>query len=421
MSLTNISSKFTKETLLNIIEEVGGSQLVSWEFAGGFKKGDSFLAEVYKLKVIGKNDRDEEVVVNLVIKAMPKNKGRRISFRSAEFFRNEINFYNEIVDYMNKFQELKPDVKNKFTEFAKCFIACGDGENDFVCMEDLTYLGYTTASRQNAFDMNLCRLIMQTLGRFHAMSFVLRDQSPAKFEELTHCLDETYYAARLKSWYNDFIKTQVEMTLDALAKEYGGTDVEKCAKKFLCDGDIYDKMVKLTHTRNRFSVFGHGDTWTPNFLFHFEEFNGQKIPVRAKIIDFQLSRFASPAIDISFFIYSCTSQELREQHYEDLLKAYHRSLTDLIREFGSNPEFLFPYSALQNEMKEFARFGVGMGIESVQFSIMDDSQVPDMDAIPEDRAVPITEVWVLKPIENQEGRKRLTDIFKHAMDMGYLD
>lgn len=60
-----------------------------------------------------------------------------------------------------------------------------------------------------------------------------------------------------------------------------------------------------------------------------------------------------------------------------------------------------------------------MGIESLPFSIMDDGII-DMDVIKDD-VINITEVWKLKPIENQEGRKRLADIFKHAMHMGYLD
>lgn len=57
MSLSDISSKFTEETLQEIIENAGGVELISWEFAGGFRKGDSFLSEVYKLKVKGLNER----------------------------------------------------------------------------------------------------------------------------------------------------------------------------------------------------------------------------------------------------------------------------------------------------------------------------------------------------------------------------
>jgi thiamine kinase-like enzyme len=65
------------------------------------------------------------------------------------------------------------------------------------------------------------------------------------------------------------------------------------------------------------------------------------------MIDFQLARYASPVLDIAFFIYSCTSQELRAQHYDELLKNYHESLCEIVKDFGSNPEFLFPFSALQ--------------------------------------------------------------------------
>lgn len=232
----------------------------------------------------------EEISVSLVIKAIPKNVGRRKTFRSSEFFRNEVNFYNYIMKAFNEFQAVKRDVKNKFVEIADCLVAYADGENDFVAMNDLCLEGYKTESRQSGFDVNLCRLVMQTLGRFHAMSFILRDQSPSIFQKISCYLEETYYAARLKPWYNNFIKSQIEVALDALSKEYGGTDIEEKGKKFLTDGDLYDKMVKMTHTRNRFSVLGHGDCWTPNFLFHYEDFEGKQIPVKAKMIDFQLSR-----------------------------------------------------------------------------------------------------------------------------------
>lgn len=65
------------------------------------------------------------------------------------------------------------------------------------------------------------------------------------------------------------------------------------------------------------------------------------------MIDFQLSRFASPALDIMFFIYSCTNESLRIQFYDDLIKTYHSNLCEIVKDFGSNPEFLFPFSALE--------------------------------------------------------------------------
>lgn len=281
--------------------------------------------------------------VHLVIKTTPKSIGWRKTFRSADFFRNEINFFNVVVKGFNEFQEAKRDAKYRFNDFPNCLLTFMDGTNDFVVLENLNNYGYYVASRNAAMDVNLCRLIMQTLGRFHGVSFAIRDQSPQLFEELSSVLEETYYANRLKPWYHEFMKNQIEVAIDAVEKVYGGTIIEERAKNFLTNGSLYDKMVKLTHSRNRYSVIGHGDCWVPNFLIH----SVGDVPVKAKIIDFQLARLASPVIDISFFIYSCTTESLRAQYYDDLIKAYHKSLSDMISSLGSNPEYLFPFSALE--------------------------------------------------------------------------
>ena len=75
----------------------------------------------------------------------------------------------------------------------------------------------------------------------------------------------------------------------------------------------------------------------------------------------------------------------------------------------------------QTELKNFFCFGVGMGIESVPFSMMDESDTADLDQIVGDEAVPITSVWNIKKLENDQDRQRLADVFKHAFDRGYLD
>lgn len=61
-----------------------------------------------------------------------------------------------------------------------------------------------------------------------------------------------------------------------------------------------------------------------------------------------------------------------------------------------------------------------MGIESIPFSLLEDSETADMDQMG-DEAVPITSIWKLKKLEKKEDLHRLADIFKHASDRGYLD
>lgn len=186
------------------------------------------------------------------------------------------------------------------------------------------------------------------MGRFHALSFALRDQRPEEFERVSKCINETYYADKFRPWYNDFLKDMIHVGSDAVSKEYGGTMIEKKMKEFVGDADkFYKTLSGLCSRQNKYSVIGHGDCWMPNFLISYDEVNGEKVPARVKVIDFQLTRLATPAIDISFFIYSCTLQDLREKHFDELIKIYHKSLSDYLISVGSDPEKLFPFSALQ--------------------------------------------------------------------------
>lgn len=165
----------------------------------------------------------------------------------------------------------------------------------------------------------------------------------------------------------------------------------------------------------KLTVFGHGDCWTPNFLTRYDD-DGKAEAI--KIIDFQLARVASVAVDISFFLYSCTSQALREKHYDTILKAYHESATSIINDLGADAEKVMSWQDLQDELKQFARFGCGMGIESLPMSLIEDDEVADLDEIKENAV--LTDVWNIKPFEEPAKRQRIADMFKHAIDQGYL-
>lgn len=203
-------------------------------------------------------------------------------------------------------------------------------------------------------DFAHCRLVMEALGRFHALSFALRDKNPEEFKRIGSILKETYYHEKFYPWYSSFLKTMLRNGCDAVSKEYSGTLVEKKMLDFVGDErKFYDTLVSLCSRQNEYSVFTHGDCWMPNFLFSYTETNSQKIPEDIKIIDYQLARLASPATDISFFIYSCTVQDLREKHYDELIQIYHKNLSDLLRNVGSDPDKLFPFTALQVQLIKF--------------------------------------------------------------------
>lgn len=56
-------------------------------------------------------------------------------------------------------------------------------------------------------------------------------------------------------------------------------------------------------------------------------------PCDVKFIDFQTPFYASPAIDLSFFLFTNASPELWATRWNDMFSVYHRTLLDALSEF----------------------------------------------------------------------------------------
>lgn len=50
------------------------------------------------------------------------------------------------------------------------------------------------------------------------------------------------------------------------------------------------------------------------------------------MVDFQLARYGSPALDIVNLLYCCTSREMRLRHMAGLLSDYHAALNKALRQ-----------------------------------------------------------------------------------------
>jgi hypothetical protein len=113
-------------------------------------------------------------------------------------------------------------------------------------------------------------------------------------------------------------------------------------------------LLNLLQPKEPLAVLCHGDFCRNNILFHY---NSGK-PCHAVLFDLQQLKYASPAIDLSLFMYLNTSSELRNQHWDDLFGEYHATLTrTLARILGCSVEELLPDYGLDEFQKDFAAHG----------------------------------------------------------------
>lgn len=86
----------------------------------------------------------------------------------------------------------------------------------------------------------------------------------------------------------------------------------------------------------------------------------QTEPSKIVLLDWQVSRYCSPVLDLVYFFFVCTDREFRSQHYDEFLKIYYRSLQDLLDSLGGDTKTQFPFTSLHQQLKQFGKYGVIM-------------------------------------------------------------
>ncbi|XP_076286022.1 uncharacterized protein LOC143211853 [Lasioglossum baleicum] len=413
--LKYVSKNFTEEKLQEILLNVHKGQkaeVIDWYFDEANAKGDSYLSTVDRVKVIGNVD-GKEVEVKLVVKSLPQNIGRRTTYRSTDFFRNEILMYTKVLKEFEEFLNVKEH--NELLCVPRHLASTLDGSTDYIVLEDVSPLGYKPVCRQNCINLDQCIMILIAIARFHAISFAYKDQKKEKFNELVDNLKETYVSDEQWNWYKRFHKRIVNIARNALEMEYPGSEAEKRFKSYEI-GALYKIASEFCNRTNvPTSVISHGDCWVPNFLTQDTEEN------KALMLDFQLARCSSPVLDISMCIYGCTDKSLWDVQFDNLLKIYYNELSNSISLLGSDPEKLYSWDTFMKEVKEQFMFGAMFALEMIPFSLLDESEAFDLDAIiKDDSAVDIDDVWTLSNIKTKEGRLRLANIFVHAVKNNFL-
>lgn len=97
------------------------------------------------------------------------------------------------------------------------------------------------------------------------------------------------------------------------------------------------------------------------------------------MVDWQLMRYCSPAIDLLYNLFGITDKEFRARYYDKLIETYYSSLSDTIRRLGSDPDKLFTYADLQSELRQFGDFTLLSAPLLTRARVADADDVCDLD------------------------------------------
>lgn len=251
-------------------------------------------------------------------------------------FSTELQFFNEVVFYRDVLPIFK---QNMLTFFPKYYFGKATlneaPEEDVIMVEDLTPEGFRLTDERIYLDVDHCTSAFKKLGEFHGTSILAKHQDAQRFKTAVSKLVEAKILESKKEYINVFFGENAKRGVIPLLE--AGEHVEILSRFLDRLSDVYGTVMDI-YSANEMSVLCHGDFCRNNILFQYD--SGR--PVDVKFFDPATSRYASPAIDISFFLFLNTTVEVRRKHFKkDFLKAYLEGVRKTAGEYAPKEEDLW--------------------------------------------------------------------------------
>lgn len=131
---------------------------------------------------------------------------------------------------------------------------------------------------------------------------------------------------------------------DAYAEKISRWDVTTFSSLFV---DITVPM------RCGFTCLSHGDIWLNNMMFLS---NAQNEPLDVIMYDFQGSAWATPSGDVLYFLISSVCDDVKVEHFDDLIEYYHQELCKSLKALAYD-QHIPTLSELFIDIMEKGQFG----------------------------------------------------------------
>ena len=280
--------------------------------------------------------------------------------------------------------------------------SCGkDPSSDLIILEDLRSRGFHIA-KQTFLDVDVLSLTMRNLGEFHGASYKIKKTKLLKLQRLVNELprrkyddcDSIFKGALLRG-FAPFLKQENVVAV----KAYNLLSSESLPK-------LWNNASK---PEEPFAVIAHGDFNKNNVLYSHNEL-GKVDDV--KFFDFATLGYFDPATDIAFLLYMNASEDLRDQHFDDLLATYWEGVTSVESDPGFNyQEFLNNF----NKKSVYGLLPCSFFLPMVLF--------PEAELTPE-KFVELSDEERFEWGRNSAGEKGdavIVSIVKHLLNRGCLD
>ncbi|XP_049548919.1 uncharacterized protein LOC125959927 [Anopheles darlingi] len=368
---------FNESLIQGILQEKLGIPTVHIDsFTGNLatKPGDNYSSDVFSV-IVHYNGRQE--AVRLLAKII-------VDVGLVKEFADRLGLFDKEVDtFRHLLPTLSAIVSPAGTEpvlfGARCYYAAKQPAETIV-FDDLKALGYRLYDRtKGGLDFEHCALVMEKIGLFHAASMAFVVKGSKELELFTN-----RYAHGLVRAGDDvqrnpalgMFQSGLEKFLE-VAKDWPELNRTILAKlealQPLYTQRIIECYTAEDSTPDGFKVLNHGDLWSSNMMFRYDADDSNDAR-EVMFVDYQLSNYASPGLDLAYFLYTSSQQEVLEHRITDLLHLYHRSLLTGLTLAGYHGHPVPTFDAVQRQFERYEFIGVLSGLSMLPIILMDRSE-----------------------------------------------
>lgn len=279
--------------------------------------GSNYMSRLYRIMidyVVGK----KENCISLIIKA-PFTKGIvNELIEQCDFYGKEPKVYTQLLPILNSMvkSEMGPKCYPNFV-------------NNALVLSDLGQLGFEMCDRYKQLDYPHCVQVFRALAKFHAASVACKRDYP----HIVDLVGQESIFTKNKRFVTD-VKPWIEQSLKSVLETVSDMKLSKQSQELISSRfeTMADSLVSICQPKTTgLNVLNHGDLWVNNILFKHST-SGSVVDVR--FIDFQIVRYGSPVLDIIYFLWSSSNEEVRENHLQDLCETYRSTLNVTLEELG---------------------------------------------------------------------------------------
>lgn len=279
-----------------------------------------------------------------------------------------------------------------------------------LVMEDLSKKGFIMKDCRKGLSIDHCALFMERIARFHAGSVKLCEEDPALIKSFTGGIVSRNCPVAFKRLMEVSL-LNVSDTVSQWADEKCRRAASKLRKLAETIGerctDVYE------YDSDEFCVLNHGDSWVNNLMFREDE-NGQ--PCDILLVDYQMSVYTSPAIDLLYFLNITPAQSFKYDKDDWLLCIYLNSLRTTMKKIGCRSAAP-TMEELQAAIQKRRAYAVFSGIVLFLRMIAEKDDVEDFDVVLEQLGGE-TRMNVFKPLAAVNATLKMLPVMDSR---GYLD